>query len=64
MTEAMKLNDPDGAISKHFTAAPPEVPAAVIAWLAVDPGAEAWNGKTVIAQKLCLKLQLQPDWRR
>jgi hypothetical protein len=35
----------------------------VIAWLASDPAAEEWNGRTVDAQKLCLELQLVPDWR-
>ena len=40
------------------------VPAAVIAWLARDPAATGWNGKTVFAQKLALKLELHPDWRR
>jgi NAD(P)-dependent dehydrogenase (short-subunit alcohol dehydrogenase family) len=63
LTEAMKLNDPDGQIGKRFVGAPPEVPASVIAWLAVDPAADQWAGQTVFAQKLCLKLGLQPDWR-
>ena len=63
MTEAMKLNDPDGSIAERFGGAPPEVPAAVIGWLADDPGAADWNGRTVRAQKLCLELGLAPDWR-
>jgi NAD(P)-dependent dehydrogenase (short-subunit alcohol dehydrogenase family) len=63
MTEAMKLNDPSGEFAKRFGGAPPEVPAAVVAWLASDPGAEEWDGKTVFAQKLCLELGLHPDWR-
>ncbi len=63
LTEAMKLNDPDGEIARRFVGAPPEVPASVIAWLAVDPAADQWNGQTVFAQKLCLELALQPDWR-
>jgi len=63
MTEAMKLNDPDGEIAARFKPAPPEVPAAVIAWLASDPEAARWNGETVFAQKLCLDLGLRPDWR-
>ncbi|MBW2385917.1 MAG: SDR family NAD(P)-dependent oxidoreductase [Deltaproteobacteria bacterium] len=64
MTEAMKLNDPDGAISKQFQPAPPEVPAAAIAWLASDPAAIERSGETLYAQKLCLELGLHPDWRR
>jgi NAD(P)-dependent dehydrogenase (short-subunit alcohol dehydrogenase family) len=63
VTEAMRFHDADGAISRTFPGAPPEVPAAVIAWLASDPAAEDWNGRTVDAQRLCLKLQLLPDWR-
>lgn len=63
VTEAMKLHDADGAIARRFSGAPPEVPAAVIAWLASDSAAEEWNGKTVSAQKLCLQLGLHPDWR-
>lgn len=64
ITEAMKLNDPEGELSKRFPGAPPTVPASVIAWLCSDPGAVEWNGKTVFAQKLCLQLGLHPDWRR
>jgi NAD(P)-dependent dehydrogenase (short-subunit alcohol dehydrogenase family) len=63
VTEAMKLNDPEGEFSKRYTGAPPSVPAAAIAWLCCDPGAVVWNGKTVFAQKLCLQLGLHPDWR-
>jgi NAD(P)-dependent dehydrogenase (short-subunit alcohol dehydrogenase family) len=63
VTEAMKLNDPTGELHKRFQGAPPEVPAAVIAWLASSPEAADWNGKTVIAQKLALERDLHPDWR-
>jgi NAD(P)-dependent dehydrogenase (short-subunit alcohol dehydrogenase family) len=64
MTEAMALNDPDGELSKFQQGAPMEVPASVVVWLAEEGDAAAeWNGKTVTAQRLCLKLQLQPDWR-
>jgi NAD(P)-dependent dehydrogenase (short-subunit alcohol dehydrogenase family) len=64
VTEAMKLNDPEGQFSARFGGAPPEVPAAVVAWLASDPAAAEWNGSTVPAQKLCRKLGLHPEWRR
>ena len=63
LTEAMKLNDPDGQLSKFVVGAPMEVPASVIAWLATDPAAARYNGKIVFAQPLCLELGLQPDWR-
>ena len=64
MTEAMKLNDPDGALEKFQKPAPPSVPAAVIAWLASEPEAEKWNGQTVFAQKFALDRGLHEDWRR
>lgn len=63
MTEAMKLNDPDGEIARRFRPAPASVPAAAIAWLASDPAAAARNGQTVSAQRLCLELGLHADWR-
>jgi NAD(P)-dependent dehydrogenase (short-subunit alcohol dehydrogenase family) len=63
VTEAMKLNDPEGQFSARYGGAPPEVPAAVVAWLAASPAASEWNGKTVPAQKLCRKLGLHPEWR-
>jgi len=63
MTEAMKLADPDGLIARRYGGAPPEVPAAVIAWLASDPAAEEWTGRTVPAQKVALERGLHADWR-
>jgi NAD(P)-dependent dehydrogenase (short-subunit alcohol dehydrogenase family) len=63
MTEAMKLNDPDGAIARLQRAAPTTVPAAVIGWLASDPGAIAWRGKTLHAQPFALEHGLHADWR-
>jgi len=62
MTEAMRLNDPDGAIAKLHHAAPPSVPAAVIAHLAqADP--TAYSGQTIEAQRMVLAEGLHPDWR-
>ena len=63
LTEAMKLNDPDGELSKYAMGAPVEVPGRVIAWLARDDHAAKYNGKIVFAQPLCLELDLHPDWR-
>jgi NAD(P)-dependent dehydrogenase (short-subunit alcohol dehydrogenase family) len=45
-----------------FRGVPPEVPGAAIAWLATDPGAEAFAGTLVQAQKLCRDLGLVPGW--
>ncbi len=63
MTEAMKLNDPGGEITRYQQPAPPSVPAAVIAWIASDPAALEWQEKTIFAQPLALQLGLHPDWR-
>jgi NAD(P)-dependent dehydrogenase (short-subunit alcohol dehydrogenase family) len=45
-----------------FRGVPPEVPGAAIAWLATDPGAAAYAGTLVHAQKLCRHLGLVPGW--
>ena len=63
LTEAMKLNDPDGELSKYAVGAPVEVPGRVIAWLASDDHAGKYNGEIVLAQPLCLELGLHADWR-
>lgn len=63
MTEAMHLNDPDGKLSEQMAGAPPSAPASVVAWLATDPGAIEWNGRTISAQPFCLEKRLHPDWR-
>ena len=62
LTEAMKLNDPDGELSKYAVGAPVEVPGRVIAWLASDDHAAKYNGKIVLAQPMCLELGLHPEW--
>ncbi len=61
-TEAMAQLAEAQGFAERMRAAPPEVPAAVIAWLACSPEAEAWNGKTVDAQRLCAERGLRPDW--
>ena len=42
--------------------APPEVVGAVVAWLATEPLAEEFLGRTVEAQFVCDELGLLPDW--
>ena len=43
-------------------AAPPEVSGAALAWLASDPGAAEWAGRTVHSQRLCAELGLVEGW--
>jgi NAD(P)-dependent dehydrogenase (short-subunit alcohol dehydrogenase family) len=64
LTESMKIQGLEEELTKFAGGAPPEVPAAVIAWLATDPAAQEWHGKTLHAQKVALQRQLVPDWRR
>jgi NAD(P)-dependent dehydrogenase (short-subunit alcohol dehydrogenase family) len=45
-----------------FRGVPPEVPGAVIAWLATDPDADRYAGTLVHAQKVCRDLGLVPGW--
>jgi NAD(P)-dependent dehydrogenase (short-subunit alcohol dehydrogenase family) len=53
----------DARILREFKHAPPEVPAAVAAWLCTSPDAEALSGgATIHAQPLCKKLGLLPGW--
>ena len=59
LTESMRVQGlTEDLLASVGGGAPPEVPAAVIAWLACDPGALAWHGKTVHAQALYKKLGL------
>ena len=62
LTESMKAQGLDEAMLKQYRGAPPEVPAAVIRWLATDPGAGEWNGKTLHAQPHAKGLGLVPGW--
>ena len=62
LTEAMKLNDPDGELSKYAVGAPVEVPGRVIAWLASNDHAVKYNGKVVLAQPMCIEMGLHPEW--
>jgi hypothetical protein len=59
----MRIQGLDEELAKNFGGAPPEVPAAVIAWLATDPAAQEWHGKTLHAQEVALRRGLVVDWR-
>jgi len=52
----------DNDLDRHHGGAPPEVPAAVIAWLASSPEAESLRGKTIDAQPFCKQKQLLSNW--
>jgi NAD(P)-dependent dehydrogenase (short-subunit alcohol dehydrogenase family) len=59
LTESMRVQGlTEDLLASVGGGAPPEVPAAVIAWLASDPAAAEWHGKTVHAQALYKKLGL------
>ncbi len=59
LTESMRIQGlTEDLLASVGGGAPPELPAAVIAWLATDAGAAAWHGKTVHAQPLAKKLGL------
>ena len=63
ITETMRatgLVDRLTAAMAQLDAVRPAVPAAVVAWLATDPEAAEWNGKTVSAPSLCRKRKLLP----
>jgi len=61
-TERQVVNAAALGLVGHYTGAPPSVPGAAIAWLAVHTE-DVENGQTVRAQKLALTHQLHPDWR-
>jgi hypothetical protein len=58
----MALQMGGAGFDARYRGAPPEVPGAVVAWLATDPGAERFRGQTVRAQKLCADRALLPGW--
>jgi NAD(P)-dependent dehydrogenase (short-subunit alcohol dehydrogenase family) len=45
-----------------FRGVPPEVPGAVVAWLATEAAADDYAGTLVQAQKVCRDLKLVPGW--
>jgi NAD(P)-dependent dehydrogenase (short-subunit alcohol dehydrogenase family) len=61
-TERQQVNAAALGLAGRYSGAPPSVPAAAIAWLAVHPE-DVENGQTVRAQKLALTHELHPDWR-
>jgi len=62
-TDTMRaLRGQDTDLDHAYGGAPPEVTAAVVAWLATDAGAEEWRGKCVQAQRLCRDRALVPGW--
>jgi len=62
VTEMVKATGLLEQFGPQWRGAPPEVPAAVIAWLICEDAAREWHGKTVSAQKLCKQLGLVPGW--
>ena len=61
MTAMMRQSGMQAEFEGRLKGAPPSVPAAVISWLATDPAADAWNGRTVSAQRLAAERGLAPD---
>ncbi|AYG45395.1 SDR family oxidoreductase [Pseudomonas sp. Leaf58] len=63
-TEALKVTiGEQGVIALRAGSAPPEVPAAVMLWLATDPRAEQYQRRTLAAQALALEYGIVADWR-
>lgn len=56
ITEALRSRGLHVEFEKSLKDVPPTVAAGVIAWLVTDPGAAAWNGRTVSAPKLAKEL--------
>jgi NAD(P)-dependent dehydrogenase (short-subunit alcohol dehydrogenase family) len=63
VNERMKATGADRVFTDaNFRGVPPEVPGAVIGWLASSGDATALAGQVVIAQKICKDLGLVPGW--
>ncbi|MGV5525733.1 SDR family NAD(P)-dependent oxidoreductase [Pseudomonas sp. XP1] len=63
-TEALKVTIGEkGVIALRAGSAPPEVPAAVMLWLATDPQAPQYQRRTLAAQALALEHGIVADWR-
>jgi NAD(P)-dependent dehydrogenase (short-subunit alcohol dehydrogenase family) len=65
LTERMVENQKALGLENKYPAAPPSVPASVVAWLASMPKekAEELNGTTFTAQRTAWQEGLHPDWR-
>lgn len=63
VTETLREQGRVAEFAARYGGAPPQVPAAVIAWLATEREAQQFHGETVFAQRLCRKLNLVPDWQ-
>jgi NAD(P)-dependent dehydrogenase (short-subunit alcohol dehydrogenase family) len=61
-SQKQRLEGEDNPFLAHFKGAPPEVPAAVIAWLASEREADEMVGEVVDAMRFCAKRQLVPGW--
>lgn len=63
LTESMRASGTDEVLLRAGHApAPPEVAGEVAAWLADDPGADAYAGQMVSSRRLCRELGLVPGW--
>ena len=64
ITETLREQGMAEELAAKYGGAPPEVPAAVIAWLATEPAqAREFHGEMVFAQRQCRLLELLPGWR-
>ena len=62
VTEKMRQAGLEKEFEGHLKDVPPSVAAQAIRWLATDPEAGAWNGRTVSAPKLAAERGLVPGW--
>jgi NAD(P)-dependent dehydrogenase (short-subunit alcohol dehydrogenase family) len=62
MTEAMKIRGMEALFAGRIFWAPPEVPGAVMGWLASAPEAVDLAGTRIDAQALCAQLKLVPGF--
>ena len=64
-TDALKATIGDkGVIALRNGSAPPEIPAAVLLWLAISPEAARFQKRTIHAQPFALEQGIVADWRQ